>query len=248
MTARTLPTNRLTARLLTGWLLVASLALAACERFPRDPENSLERVLERGALRVGVVENPPWTRRRDDGSSGGVEGWLAEGFAHHLGVEVEWHWGPSEHLLRSLSAYDLDLVVGGFEQANPWRRKVTFTAPYFTSRAVIGMAHDRPAPTGIEGLEVSIRPLSGLAAAIEDEGGIPRETKTLAGSDGLVAGATWELETLGYRPTGLLLRKTEHVLAVPPGENALLLRLEDFLASNGESAGVRARLVEDGGR
>ena len=46
-----------------GALIVSILVVAtACSSLPRDPEGTLERV-RHGALRVGLVENPPWVVR-----------------------------------------------------------------------------------------------------------------------------------------------------------------------------------------
>ena len=50
----------------------------------------------------------------------------------------------------------------------------------------------------------------------------------------------WQLPARGLVPTGIVLRRTEHVVAVPPGENAWIMRLERFLRAR--AGGMAARL------
>ncbi len=47
--------------------------------------------------------------------------------------------------------------------------------------------------------------------------------------EGLVAAEEWQLDTLGYEPSAIRLVTHHHVMAVPKGENAWLVEVEDFL-------------------
>lgn len=118
-------------------LLVLSLApLTACERFPIDPERSLEQALERGSLRIGLSEAPPWVTRDGD-SPGGVEVELIERFAAGLGVTPDWRWGPIEGHAHALERYELDLVAGGVTRKNPWTKRAGATRPYYQEHVVL---------------------------------------------------------------------------------------------------------------
>jgi hypothetical protein len=45
-----------------------------------------------------------------------------------------------------------------------------------------------------------------------------------------LAAAGWDLARLGLTPADKILVKDRHVVAVPPGENQLIMRLEEFLS------------------
>jgi ABC-type amino acid transport substrate-binding protein len=116
---------------LPALLALGLLAPAACERFPADPRGSLESALTRGTLRVGAIEHEPWVRVDGHGPRRRVTGREAElvrGFAHRLGVDVEWTTGGAT--LGQLERGELDVVVGGLAKDDPWTRRVGFTIPY----------------------------------------------------------------------------------------------------------------------
>lgn len=146
-----------------GMIWVAALLIAACSRYPDDPEHTLKQVLERGKLRVGIIHSPPWTIVDDGRVTGGVEVALVKDFASALGVKIEWHPGGAPENFEALERYELDMLIGGLLQSNPWKSHAGFTMPYYT-RPVLG----------------------------NDD-------------------------------------KHQHVMAVPPGENAMIMRLEKFL-------------------
>lgn len=155
-------------RLVLTCLLAALVAsVPGCDRYPRDPEKSLDSALQRGTLRVGLTEGPPWVVREGSGAAG-LEVRLIEDFARRLGVEPRWTWAPLDENVRALERFELDIVAAGLTEKSPWGQKVGATRPYYTE-------HARARGSG--------------------------EAVKLA-----------------------------HVLFVPPGENALLLRLEDYLA------------------
>jgi hypothetical protein len=51
----------------------------------------------------------------------------------------------------------------------------------------------------------------------------------LSEARGPVAAPAWKIESLGMTPTRHVLTKLKLVMAVPPGENGWLVRLERFL-------------------
>lgn len=118
-------------------VLGVMLALTACDRFPRDSRDTLERV-EHGELRVGVIEHAPWAFG-DDGPEGGPRGADAElvrGFAEDVHAHVTWRRGPAGELFISLERGELDLVIGGIRKDTPWKKRVALTRPYYADRVI----------------------------------------------------------------------------------------------------------------
>ena len=97
---------------------------AACG-IPRDPDNSFERITKSAVLRAGITARPPWTT-----GEGGPEAETVEAFARALGVRVEWRRGSESELFEALEQRELDIVVGGFTDDNPWGPKLGLTRPY----------------------------------------------------------------------------------------------------------------------
>ena len=206
--------------LLVGW---------GCDRFPQDPRHTLEHIRERGTLRVGVVDGCPWVAGSTSGAPGGLEGMLLAELADELGVSAEWHWGRANEHFETLARYELDVVIGGFTASNPWSKHVGFTLPYYTGHTIVGVPPGAPQVNDLDGVTVAARPGSGLPSLLRDRGAEVIVRDTLRGIDHAVAAEAWEIEGLGFRPTEIRLRKHPHVMAVPPGENAWLMHLEDFL-------------------
>jgi ABC-type amino acid transport substrate-binding protein len=211
----------------------------------------LPQALERGALRVGVTENSPWVRRDSSGRPAGVEPQLIEDFAKEIGVDLRWQWGSAETHFEALERFELDLAIGGLTQSSPWTRRVGFTFPYYISPFHVG------APSGhsgselsadLTGVTVAVHPESGLHRPLKDRGAKVVERENLGTSEGPVAAADWELEGLGLQPRGEALRKLRHGVAVPPGENALLVKLEDFLLRRARNGDLQERLWQEAQR
>lgn len=108
--------------------LVATLALfAGCDHYPRDPEETLDRV-QSGVMRVGVSHDPPFTVLESKIS--GREVALVRGFARRLGARVAWRSGGHAVLMRELEHHRLDMVVGGHAKDSPWVERVATSRAY----------------------------------------------------------------------------------------------------------------------
>jgi polar amino acid transport system substrate-binding protein len=212
------------------------VAAAACG-MPKDPQRTLERVRGGGTVRVGMAENPPWTR---------VEADLVRAFAEELGAKVEWTAGAESVLLEGVEAFQLDLVVGGLRDDTPYAPKLGLTRPFLTFEVHVGLSPGADAPSGgkgLEGLRVGVRRGSRAAKALEKHGAVPIGVSDPASVPGPRAGSPWQLEAWGYRPIGPALDKGRQVMAVPAGENGWLLALDKFLWGR-EEAVYRALLKE----
>lgn len=120
-------------------VLVVLLLLSGCE-WPADARDSLAAAQERGALRVGVIANPPWVELSDPTAPAGVEAELISGFAEQQGLQVQWHHGGVEQQVQALKNFELDILLGGFSAANPWNGEVGQTFIY--------LREDQHAPLG----------------------------------------------------------------------------------------------------
>jgi membrane-bound lytic murein transglycosylase MltF len=109
--------------------LAATLIVAACEPFPRDPAGTLLAVHSSGVLNVGVINHPPWATCHED-QTGGIEFELAAGFATALDVKPEWRCMAEATAIRRLENGELDLVIGGLTSDSPRRHQSGFTRPY----------------------------------------------------------------------------------------------------------------------
>src|SRR5438067_7482289 len=145
------PLRRATNR---GVLLVIPLlclATGGCERLPRDPKQTGERVQQQHSLRVGVAENPPWVIRKGDEPEG-VEVELIRNFANSQRATPKWFWGGEQTHMEALEHFELDVVISGLDATTPWSKQVGLTSPYFQEPFAVGM------PSGAQSLE-SLRDL-----------------------------------------------------------------------------------------
>ena len=221
--------------------LLALVAAAGCD-IPRDPERTLAEVTG-GTMKVGYWVNDPWTKAAD-GGPGGVEGILVERFAASLDADIEWFEGTEEDLMGAIEARELDLVIGGLTSNSPWTAEATFTHPYLTTFVAVGVPEGVDPDTDIDGLEVSVE--AGTA-----EAGLLRKTDAevvtvtdIATAEGAAVVDDWLLDDLDLVDTGIRLSESDHVMAVPHGENAWLTELERFLL---EDPSEVERLLEQEG-
>ncbi|HEX3034964.1 MAG TPA: transporter substrate-binding domain-containing protein [Thermodesulfobacteriota bacterium] len=224
------------------FLTLIFIALIGC-KIPQDPEGTLKRV-QGGTMRVGVSDNEPWVIKGPNGEPSGVEVELVRQFAKELNAKVEWDWGSVEEHMEALKHYELDLVIGGITEATPWKKEVGMTRPYFTSRIVVGVSPSATLPQDIEGKKVIVPQSGAVAAYVKDAGGIPVRIKDPSQVNGLMAAPEWQLKRLGLTPSKIELHQDKHVMAVPNGENAWVMRLEEFLHSHGSQITKRLKQQE----
>lgn len=179
---------------------------------------------------VGVVEHRPWTTVTSGGGAGGIEGALVAEVARDLRARIEWVRAPESRLLRALELGELDVVIGGLTDENPWKRRVAFTKPIYTDTIVVGGPERSTPLRELGGQTVAVLPGDPAAAYVRREGGIPRTIADLGHWPGLVAAPTWLLPSLGFAPSSVSLYKARHVIAVVPGDDVWLASIERSLA------------------
>lgn len=221
---------------------LAVLGLWACEdlHYPRDPGGTLDRVLATGRMQVAAVDHVPWVVIEDDGVPRGAEAELVESFARELGVAVDWRRASAFTALEALKRGDADIAIGGFTEKNVTAQgRAGHTYAYFAQALVVAADPGAPVPQELDGLRVHVDPHLLADGLVRDAGGLPFAEKNAEVR--LAALPDWELPARDLVPTEVTLYRNEHVIAVPQGENAWLMRLELFLRQNAGDMGAKLR-------
>ncbi len=123
----------------TGLVVVSALAvlltIACAQLSPRgDGSPTLNRIIEKGELRVGMAGNmPPMNMTTKTGELIGMEVDIAEVLAGALGVELKLVTLDFAELLPALEAGKLDMVMSSMTMTPKRNIKVAFVGPYFAS-------------------------------------------------------------------------------------------------------------------
>lgn len=210
---------------------------------PRDPETTVERV-SGGTMRVGVSAHEPWVVLGDDGPSG-VEVAIVERFAEELDAEIEWVEGEVEELAGALRVHEIDLLIAGLTSRSKISSEGALTHPYVTTQAVVAVPPDVTLED-VAGVEIAVEDATEEAGLLEKTDAVVVRVDDVADATGPVVVDNYLLDDLGLEDTGVQLSETDHVMAVPHGENAWLVRLERFLLEDPDLVG---RILEenDGG-
>ena len=93
-------------------------------------ESTLELVLKRGALRVGMSTFVPWAMRDKTGKLIGFEIDVATRLANDLGVKVEFVPTKWDGIIPALLSGKFDVIIGGMGIRPDRNLKVNFSIPY----------------------------------------------------------------------------------------------------------------------
>ncbi|WP_250036699.1 substrate-binding periplasmic protein [Paractinoplanes maris] len=212
----------------TAVLILLMVVLGACG-LPRDTSSTLADV-RGGVLHVGVTENPPWVTVPDEGPPTGAEITLVTRLADRLGARVEWHPGSESELMAAVKGRVLDLVVGGLAADAPWTEEASLTRPYVTMRTLVAAPAGVRVPDDLTGQRVAVPGGTADVAALVGEGATVVAVDEVTGREQLpVVVGEWRLTELGLTPSKHELGATDHVWALPPGENAWQSEVEHFL-------------------
>ncbi len=194
--------------------------------------------MQNATMRVGIVENDPWTRM-EDGRPSGIEVELLKDFARELGADTSFVPGTTPELLEAAKEAEVDVLVGGFTSTSPGvseGKEAGVTGAYLTTRLVVGVPPGRPAFDDPSGRKIAVERIDTTAAMLKEEGAVPVPVEDLSAAEMPVATYEWQLQAWGFEPTGVKLPEEEHVMAVPLGENGWLVELERFLRVHREEA------------
>jgi polar amino acid transport system substrate-binding protein len=93
-------------------------------------ESTLEQILKRGALRVGMDTFVPWAMKDKTGKFVGFEIDVAKQLAEDMGVKVEFVPTKWAGIIPALLTGKFDVIIGGMGIRTKRAMKVNFTIPY----------------------------------------------------------------------------------------------------------------------
>lgn len=109
-------------------IIIFLFTLISCNNFPKDPQDSWNEAKNEG-LRVGVVNNPPFTSVTQDTFAGDEVDMVRE-FAHQNNLKVIFDSGNESDLIEKIENYQLHILIGGFVKKTIWKKKASTTSPY----------------------------------------------------------------------------------------------------------------------
>ena len=114
--------------------LVASIALSGQALAAKSPSPTLNRILERGSIIVGMAgDMPPLNMTNKDGVIVGMEPDLAGYMADAMGVKLKISTMPFGDLLNALERGEIDMVMSGMTITPSRNLKFAYVGPYFVS-------------------------------------------------------------------------------------------------------------------
>jgi len=119
-------------------------------------ESTLEQVLKRGVLRVGMSTFVPWAMKDKKGKLIGFEIDVATRLAKDMGVKVEFVPTKWAGIIPALLTGKFDVVIGGMGITSARNLKVNFTNPYDYSG--MSMAANKKLAAGFSSIEDFNRP------------------------------------------------------------------------------------------
>jgi len=156
---------------------------------------------------------------------------IIQRFAASLGAAPDWFWGGEEEHMEALRHFELDLAIGGIASSTPWSKTIGLTRPYFTERIGVGVPARMPVPDSLKGLRIEVLNSELAPAYLKRKSATPVPITDGAQVSGPLAAPEWQLWKLRLKTTKFELLTIKHVMACPPGENAWLKRLQEFLSS-----------------
>lgn len=150
-------------RILRGLAKPAAVCLVAAAAILTQPVNAwanqFNEIIDRGAVRVGVLGTaPPFGQYNDSGEVVGFDVDLANQLAEGLGVELEIVPITAQNRVPYLQSGQVDLVVGTFSRTLERTKVIDFSVPYVIAGPVVVVRSD------VEGVN-SIKDLAGRTIA-----------------------------------------------------------------------------------
>ena len=127
-------------------------------------ESTLEQVLKRGVLKVGMSTFVPWAMKNKQGKLIGFEIDVATRLAKDMGVKVEFVPTKWAGIIPALLTGKFDVIIGGMGIIPGRNLKVNFTIPYDYSG--MSMAANKKLAAGFDSLEDFNKPEVTLTARL----------------------------------------------------------------------------------
>jgi polar amino acid transport system substrate-binding protein len=118
---------------LVAVLMLAGISCNGEEQQRLTAQSTLEQVLKRGTLKVGMSTFVPWAMKDKTGKLVGFEIDVATRLAEDTGVQVEFVPTNWDGIIPALLSGKFDVIIGGMGILPSRNLKVNFTIPYETS-------------------------------------------------------------------------------------------------------------------
>jgi len=132
-------------------LAFSGYATAGDLQLQLQSESTLEQVMKRGVLRVGMDTFVPWAMKDKNGEFIGFEIDVARRLAEDMGVRVEFVPTKWAGIIPALLTGKFDVIIGGMGILPQRALKVNFTIPYDYSG--MGIVASRKLAAGYDSLE-----------------------------------------------------------------------------------------------
>jgi polar amino acid transport system substrate-binding protein len=141
---------------------VIALCLITCLTAPAWAESTIDQVLKRGVLKVGMSTFVPWAMNDKNGQLVGFEIDVAKRLAEDLGVKVEFVPTKWDGIIPALLTGKFDVIIGGMSIQPGRSQKVNFSIPYdYTGQAIVA---NKQLAAGFKTLEDFNKPEVTIAA------------------------------------------------------------------------------------
>ena len=111
-------------------LTATTSALSASVQQQLSRSSTIEKILQRGVLRVGMDTFQPWAMKDKNGKLIGFEIDVATRLAHDMGVKVEFVPTAWSGIIPALLTGKFDVIIGGMGITAKRALKVNFSQPY----------------------------------------------------------------------------------------------------------------------
>ncbi|MGD8293612.1 MAG: transporter substrate-binding domain-containing protein [Desulfobacterales bacterium] len=118
----------------TSFILAIVLTLTVSMATLASAGKSLNRILQKGELVVGITgTQPPLNATSKDGKIIGFDADIAKSIALNMGVRLKFFRRPFAELLPALEAGKVDMVLSSMTMTLPRNLKAAFVGPYYIS-------------------------------------------------------------------------------------------------------------------
>ena len=218
-------TGILIALILLLTFIVAPVSAASDVQKDLAGNSTIEKVLRRGTLKVGMSTFIPWAMQSKTGEWVGFEIDVAKRLAKDMGVKIEFVPTKWEGLIPSLLTGKFDLVIAGMTGTPQRALKINFTQPYdFTGTQICinkKFADKVKVPMDLNDAQFTVLSRVGVTAAETAKKLLPKAEKRLFSDNGsmvqelLNGNATAIIQSLP-EPAQLVAKNPE-TLALLPG-------------------------------
>ena len=191
------------------------------------PDNPwVDKIKERGALKIGFDTFVPWAMKNKKGDYVGFELEVAQALADDLGVTAEFVPTAWDGIIPALLTAKFDVIIGGMGITEERRQRVAFTDPYEFSG--IGIAASRISAPGLSYLEdfnkksIVVAVKGGTTAALTARVLLPKATLEAFDTEGqtmqeLLSGRAQALLAGAPFPADLAARYPDRIYVPIPG-------------------------------